>query len=85
MQLYKVYEIMDRELKPRGGVTGAGLMTKERATLFTRTANTRNSATGDRGRHPDHREPPKEPMKLHEARSVIRRAMARWLEMLNKR
>lgn len=82
MQLYKVYEIMDRELKPRGGVTGAGLMTKERATLFGRTANTRNASTGDRGRHSHHHEPPRGPMRLHDARREIRHAVAGWLKML---
>ncbi len=75
--LYKVFEIIESDIGDK--YITYGWATKKDAERFTRTANSR-LAIGDDARH-GHKKfaPPKNPMSLYEAKSLIRNILINWI------
>jgi hypothetical protein len=77
-----LYRILDYVRNTFGGLDGiekAGLATKADLNRFTHTANSK-AASGDDARHgPSPQAPPKNPMTLEEARTLIRSILKAWL------
>lgn len=76
VNLYRVFEIVQEEV---GNITARGWATKGEIDSFKHTANS-VGAVGDEARHGvQHTQPPKSPMDLEEAQSLIRTVMRSWL------
>lgn len=77
-----LYRILDFVRHANGGIKGivaAGYATRAELNRFTHTANS-HEATGDDSRHGAlNHEPPKNPMTLEEAQTLIRSVVKRWL------
>ncbi|WP_373535905.1 hypothetical protein [Microcoleus sp.] len=81
INLYKVYEIVKRDAGKKKKIDRIEQwITKNKISQFTHTANSQ-SAIGDDARHGvDHNDPPKEPMSLSEAESLIMTLLKQWLQ-----
>ena len=77
-----LYRILDFVRHAKGGIEGivtSGYATKRELNRFTHTANS-HDATGDDSRHGAlNHQPPKDPMTLEEARTLIRSVVKQWL------
>jgi hypothetical protein len=81
-ELYKVHEIIRRDVKPKK-FDEIGWTTKARDRAFGASAD-RYDVSGDAARHAvdKHAEPPKETMTISEGRSYISDLVAKWLDSL---
>ena len=80
-QLYKVLEIIEGAGVIHDVLRAAGV-SKPKLKLFTRTAN-HQAASGRAARHARLREqPPKNPMPIQEARSMIRQLLVAWVHLV---
>jgi len=81
MNLYKLYEIVKKDAGKKNKIDRIEQwITKNKISQFTHTANSQ-SAIGDRARHGvDKNDPPKEPMSLSEAESLIMTLLQKWLQ-----
>lgn len=78
VNLYKVYEIIEGEVGSK--ITKDGWASKEKIKSFTRTTQS-PGAIGDDARHGiDRCDPPKNPMSLPEAQSLIISIVRKWLD-----
>ena len=79
ISLFKVYEIIEKDLGGGGAIVRNGLAARKRLRRFTHTAQ--SSATlGDLARHAASRtEPPPQPMTIQEAELLLRQVMLSWL------
>jgi hypothetical protein len=73
--LYKVFEVIEH----RGGARAGGVMSRNQATRFTRTAN-HQEAAGHGARHArSSADPPPEPMSILEAEQLLGRLLTAWI------
>lgn len=80
-QLYRVYEIIEHAGALRAAMQSAAVPETSR-TLFTRTAN-HPAASGADARHARSRQaPPRNPMTIEEARTMISQLLAAWMGSL---
>ena len=83
VSLYKVYEIIETEVDS-GGLANRSWASKNRIRSFKQTANS-VSAAGDEARHgSEPNEPPRSPMSLAEAESLISGLLKNWLRSKQK-
>jgi hypothetical protein len=81
-ELYKVYEIIEHAGALKAAMKSAGVPETSRA-LFSRTAN-HPDASGADARHARSRQaPPKNPMTIEEALTLIRRLLVAWMDSLS--
>jgi hypothetical protein len=83
-ELYKVHEIIRRDIEPKGkGLHKMGWTTKARDRAFTASAD-RYDVSGDAARHAvdKHAEPPKQTMTINEGRAYISDLVTKWLGSL---
>ena len=79
--LYRVHEIVEHTGHSKSAMQSAGI-SKATVNRFTRTAN-HQAASGTESRHARSSEqPPKDPMIIDEARTMIRQLVIAWLEFL---
>lgn len=79
VNLYRILDYVRNSFGGLDGIEKAGLATMADLKQFTHTANSQ-AATGDEARHGPTREaPPKKPMTLEEARTMIRSILKGWL------
>lgn len=78
--LYKVYEIIANDVGGQKTIRDNGWISKNKIELFTRTANSPD-AIGDKARHGVQKnQPPKTPMSLNEAKSLILNLVKCWID-----
>ena len=79
ISLYRLYEVIEDDIGGMEKITGKGWATKTLVKRFKHTANS-PSAVGDTSRHgKESTSPPKNPMILAEAKSLIEVIMHSWL------
>lgn len=82
VSLYKTYEIVRDDVHGEQSITDRGWLTKLTRSRFTGTAQSRE-ALGDEARHASHTyRPPKKPMSIREARSIIAELLLKWIDSL---
>ena len=79
VDLYRLYEVIESDV-PRKNIESKGWATKNQIDRFKHTANSQK-AVGDKARHgKDPYSPPKNPMSLSEARTLIDNLLKAWLQ-----
>lgn len=79
VNLYRILDYLRSAFGGLDGIVKAGLATKAELKRFTHTANSK-AVTGDDARHgPTAEAPPKKPMSLKDARTLIRSILKGWL------
>lgn len=82
--LYRVYEVVEQDVGGIKHISAAGWATEEAVRRFKHTANS-PSATGDLARHgKENTQPPKNPMDLSEARSLVEVLLHNWIREKSK-
>jgi hypothetical protein len=82
VNLYKAYEIVNDAVHGKHEMVRRGWVSKESINSFTQTAQSRK-ALGDDARHASVKfNPPKTPMTINEAKTIIGTLLQRWLESL---
>ncbi|WP_273082296.1 hypothetical protein [Stenotrophomonas nitritireducens] len=80
VDLYRILEVIMQDVGGIESIASRGWVTKSKIELFKRTANS-VTATGDESRHGAERTiPPKDPMMLSEAKSIISILLHSWLQ-----
>lgn len=78
--MYKLLEIVERDLGGRPRLLDRGWATSNQLTIFDRTANS-VAASGDASRHGvEKSDPPSKPMTLEVARTLIKHITTAWLQ-----
>lgn len=78
--LYKIYEIIKGDVGGEKSIRDNGWASRNKTQLFRRTANSPD-AMGDKARHGVQKcQPPKNPMSLNEAKSLILHLVKCWLD-----
>lgn len=78
--LYRIYEIIEGDMKSINEIVDRGWATKNKIKLFKHTANS-PGAIGDKARHGrETTNPPPKPMTLLEASALIKRLIMNWIE-----
>lgn len=79
--LYRIYEVIENDIGGVNRIVKNGWATNESIRLFKRTANS-PGAIGDKSRHGGRAtEPPKHPMKLSEAKSLVETIIHKWFRL----
>ena len=79
--LYKIHEIVEHTGHSKSAMGSAGI-SKATMSRFTRTAN-HQTASGPESRHArSSGQPPKDPMTVDEARTMIRQLVTEWMKYL---
>jgi len=82
VNLYKAYEIVNDAVHGKRELVRRGWITKELLNRFTQTAQSRK-ALGDDARHASVKFiPPKNPMTINEAKTIVGSLLQKWLESL---
>ena len=82
--LYRIYEVIENDIGGVIKIVKNGWATNESIKLFKRTANS-PGAIGDKSRHGlGATEPPKHPMKLSEAKSLVETIIHKWIRLKGK-
>jgi hypothetical protein len=82
VSLYKAYEIVNDAVHGKREIVRRGWIPKESINRFTQTAQSRK-ALGDEARHASVKfDPPKNPMTINEAKTIIGSLLQKWLESL---
>lgn len=77
--LYRLYEVVEADLGGLSKIAELGWSTQGEVRRFKHTANS-EAAAGDEARHGSEiRQPPKDPMKLPDARELVDRLLNNWL------
>lgn len=83
VNLYRIFEIIQQDVDGTDFITQSGWSSKNKITLFKRTANSPKSI-GKKARHgTESTKPPKNPMKLSEAKEIIRKIIQDWIQHKN--
>jgi hypothetical protein len=82
VSLYKAYEIVSDAVHGKREIVRRGWIPKESINRFTQTAQSRK-ALGDDARHASVKfHPPKNPMKIDEAKTIIGDLLLKWIDSL---
>jgi len=76
--LYKIFEIIEKDVGGTKKLVELGWTTKKKLERFKHTANS-PTATGDEARHAIENTPPSKPMQLNEAINYIKQLVMNWI------
>jgi hypothetical protein len=78
--LYRIYEVIENDLGGLAALASVGWAKKNKIQLFKHTSNS-PCAIGDDARHgKESSQPPPQPMKLHEAKNLVKNLISAWLK-----
>lgn len=81
VNLYRIYEVIESDVGGVSNIVDKGWATKKALKRFKHTANS-PTTIGDDSRHgKDTTQPPKNPMELSEAKSIIKTLIHNWLNL----
>ncbi len=84
VNLYRIYEVVENDIEGISNIVKKGWATRKAIERFKHTANS-PGAIGDESRHGKQTsKPPKDPMTLSEAKSLVETILHNWLRMKGK-
>ncbi|NJD78871.1 MAG: hypothetical protein FIB08_17550 [Candidatus Methanoperedens sp.] len=78
VNLYRIYEVIESDVGDKSSIINKGWATENAIRRFKHTANS-PGAIGDEARHGNQTPPPKDPMALSEAKSLVETILRNWL------